>query len=54
MPLIVISVNKEDLPPHTDEQFEAWVKFCVGHVGSISMENPLHDIDMDGYVREIG
>jgi len=54
MSLVVISVSREDLPPHTNKEFEEWVKYCVGHNGGISMDNPLHDTDLDAYVREIG
>jgi hypothetical protein len=51
MALIVISVDREDLPPHTDEQFEEWVKYEVGHLGGISCDNPMSDRDLDAYVR---
>jgi len=54
MTLIVISVDRKELPEHTDEQFSEWVKFNVGHTGVISNDNPLHDLDMDASVREIG
>lgn len=53
MALIVISVDREDLPEHTDEQFEEWVRFEVGHTGSLSNDNPMSDRDLDAYVREI-
>ena len=54
MALIVISVDRDDLPKHTEKQFEEWVKYQVGHSGRISLENPLIDTDLDAYVREIG
>lgn len=54
MALVVISIDRTKLPPHTDAQFEEWVKFCVGHLGGISMENPLHDLDMTATVKECG
>lgn len=53
MALVVISIDRDDLPSHTDEQFEEWVKYQVGHRGDISIDNPLSDQDIDGYVREI-
>lgn len=31
----------------TDEQFQEWVEFCLGYVGSISTENPLHEYDLE-------
>lgn len=52
MALVVISIDREKLPPHTDEQFEEWVKFCV-RGGGISNSNPLADLDLDARVREI-
>lgn len=54
MALVVISIDRDKLPPHTGKQFEEWVKFCVGAIGAISMENPLHDLDMEATVRECG
>ncbi|MFO3797280.1 MAG: hypothetical protein ACK8QZ_08360 [Anaerolineales bacterium] len=54
MTLVVISVNRASLPSHTDEQFEEWVEFSVGHRGCVSQDNPLVDIDMEALVREIG
>lgn len=54
MALVVISIERNLLPSHTDQQFEEWVKYCVGHLGGISMENPLHDLDMTATVKEIG
>lgn len=54
MTLVVISINRKSLPEHTDEEFEAWVKYQVGELGGIRMKNPLHDIDMEADVKEIG
>lgn len=39
------------LPSHTDDQFEEWVEFNVGHRGGLSEDNPLADIDMEARVR---
>lgn len=50
---VVLSVNRSALPPHTDEQFEEWVKFNVCQLGGISQSNPLNDIDMEARVQEI-
>jgi len=52
MALVVISIDRDRLPANTDEQFEEWVMFQVGQRGSISMDNPLHDLDMEATVRE--
>ncbi|MFM5576885.1 hypothetical protein ACET8O_20220 [Aeromonas veronii] len=53
MALIVISIDRGGLPPHTSDQFEEWVEFNVGQRGGISQDNPLADIDMEARVREI-
>jgi len=53
MALIVISVDRSSLPSHTDDHFEEWVEFNVGHRGGLSEDNPLADIDMEARVREI-
>tara|TARA_B110000259_G_C13957887_1_gene379475 strand:- start:307 stop:465 length:159 start_codon:yes stop_codon:yes gene_type:complete len=31
----------------TDEQFEEWVKFEVGDIGSINIDNPLHEYSLE-------
>ena len=53
MALIVISVDREKLPEHTDIQFENWIKYKVGQWSSISIESPLSDIDLEAVVREM-
>lgn len=53
MALVVISINEDELPPHTKEEFEEWVRFCVGDRGGIPMANPLHEYDMTATVREV-
>ena len=53
MALIVISVDREKLPPHTDEEFEEWVRFELGDNGSISTENALWKEGLEARVREI-
>jgi len=52
MALVVISIDRNKLPAHTDEHFHEWVKYCIGQMGGISMDNPLHDLDMAATVRE--
>ena len=54
MALVVISIDRDDLPKHTDKQFEEWVKYEVGHSASLPIDNPMTDRNIDGYVREIG
>ena len=54
MSLVMISIDRSKLPPHTDEEFEAWVKFEVGEIGSISRANPLANIDIEAEVLELG
>lgn len=54
MALVVISIDREELPPHTDEQFAEWVKYEVGALGGISLENPLCEEDFEPTVMEIG
>ncbi len=53
MATITLDVDRSKLPPHTDEEFEAWVKFCVGERGGLDMSNPLSDLDMEATVRYI-
>ena len=52
MALVVISIDRESLPDHTDEQFEEWVRFEVGDRGDLSGDNPLQQ-DLEAVVREI-
>ncbi len=52
MALVVISIDRDKLPPHTQEEFEAWVRFCVGDTGGIANSNPLCDMDMESRVVE--
>ena len=53
MALVVISINEDELPPHTKEEFEEWVRYCVGHLGGIHISNPLANNDMTATVREV-
>ncbi len=54
MSLIVISVNRDKLPKHSKVEFEEWISFKVGAIFSMSLKNPLCDIDLESTVREIG
>jgi len=31
----------------TDEQFQEWAEFCLGYRGNISIDNPLHEYDLE-------
>jgi hypothetical protein len=53
MALIVISVDRDKLPPHTDEEFEEWVRFEINDNGSISTKNALWKQELEARVREI-
>ena len=53
MALVVISIDRDKLPEHTDEEFEQWVIFKVGDFVSLSREHPLLHFDLDATVREI-
>jgi hypothetical protein len=50
---IVLRVDRSRLPKHTDAEFEAWVKFNVGQLGGITMDNPMWDMDMEAIVERI-
>ena len=53
MALVVISVDREALPEHTNEQFEEWIRYEVGETGEIKLNNPLRSYSLDAEVREI-
>ena len=53
MATVTLEIDRSKLPPHTDEEFEAWVMFCVGARGGIEMSNPLSDLDMEATVTQI-
>jgi len=53
MSLVIISVDREKIPAHTDEQFEDWIKYEVWQISHIRTDNPLCDIDITATVREI-
>ena len=44
---VTIDVKTELLPPHTQQEFEEWVKFQVGATGGMSGQNPLAEYDME-------
>ena len=37
----------------TDEQFQEWCEFCLGYICSISLDNPLHEYDLEATYVEI-
>ncbi|MEW5056529.1 MAG: hypothetical protein AB1Y25_02805 [Cycloclasticus sp.] len=52
MALVVISIDRDKLPEHSDEQFEEWVRFEVGDRGDMSAANPIQE-SLSADVREI-
>ncbi|GLQ31643.1 hypothetical protein [Litoribrevibacter albus] len=54
MALVVLSVDRDLLPPHTDEDFEDWLRFKTGDKNWMRGENPLIDEDLKSEIREIG
>lgn len=54
MALVMISVDREKLPEHSDQEFESWVKYQVGALAGISNDNPMVDIDLEAQVLEVG
>ncbi len=44
---VTFKIDRDKLPQHTNEEFEAWIKYVIGSRGGINMENPLHDQDLD-------
>ena len=53
MALVVLSIDERKLPAHTRDEFEEWVRFCVGDRSDIQNANPLSDLDLQATVREI-
>lgn len=53
MALVVLSIDEKKLPPHTREEFEEWVSFCVGDRNEMRNANPLIESDLQSRVREI-
>ena len=53
MSMVVISITTSNMPMHTKDDFEEWVKFNVGHSGRISNKNPLADYPIEAIVREV-
>jgi len=53
MSTITISVNREKLPPHSDYDFEEWVRFNVRDQFQISLSNPLEPIELESTVVSI-
>jgi len=54
MEQVTIGIDRDSLPSHTDEEFEEWVRFCVGHQAGIESDNPLSDMDMTAVVLSVG
>ena len=54
MSIVVISVDRSHLPLHTEDEYEEWVKYCVGDKTDIDIKNPLIELDMEAVVSEFG
>jgi hypothetical protein len=37
----------------TDEEFRLWAEFCLGYRGSLSMEHPLVDYDLEAETVDV-
>jgi len=37
----------------TDEQFKEWCEYSLGYIGGISMENPLHEYELEATYVDI-
>jgi len=53
MTLVVISINRDELPEHTDEEFKEWITYGI-EKNAISLDNPLEELDLIATVKEIG
>lgn len=53
MALVVISIDRTRLPPHTDEDFQEWVEAYIGQSGCISLVNPLAGMRVADEFRDI-
>jgi len=53
-PWVTIEIDRDDLPTHTDDEFEEWVRFCVGYQADIDSTNPLSDMDMTAQAVMVG
>lgn len=50
--LVTINIDRNSLPPHTDEEFEEWVKFEIGEIGGMNADNPLQQ-DLEACIETI-
>ena len=44
---ISIVVDEARLPRHTREQLREWLRFKLGVMGSMAVDNPLADCDLE-------
>ena len=51
---IVINVDRDKLPKHTDKEFDEWIRFEIGDTHVMSMVNPLADDDLEAKLEEWG
>lgn len=53
MALVVISIDRDKLPPHTYAQFVEWVHFHITMSGTCHKDNPLGIRDLEAEVKEV-
>ncbi|MBL4763536.1 MAG: hypothetical protein JKY93_12670 [Gammaproteobacteria bacterium] len=51
MAIVTISIDRDDMPTHTDEEFEEWLRFQIGDRGGMNADNPLQ-LDMTAELKE--
>ena len=42
-----ITITVDSPTDCTEEQFREWVEYCLGYSGSIKIENPLSEYDLE-------
>ena len=52
MALIVISIDRDKLPNHTEDELLEWVRYEIGETSGVHISNPLSNEDLQAEVRE--
>ena len=50
-PTISVTIQRDRLPTHTDEQFREWAMWASGCGASISCDNPLSECELLDYTN---
>ena len=53
MALVVLSIDRDKLPHHTDEDFKEWLGFHLGDYEGVAESNPLREVKVKAEIREI-